>query len=59
MYSHPEYVNQDMSKDDLRGRMETDPIDFEIIPHTISRTTGEISKITTKALKIRASYDIK
>ena len=57
MFSHPEYVNQALATRDLQQRMGMDTVELELLPHSISHTTAEDIKITTKALKVRAIYD--
>lgn len=55
--SHPEYVKQALVTQDLKRRMDVKVVRFELLPHFITHTTAEGTKITTNALKIRVEYD--
>ena len=57
VHSHPEYVNQALATQDLKRRTNSTEVRFELLPHSITHTTAEGTKITTKALKLRVEYD--
>jgi len=50
-------VNQKLAKEDLERRIGKEIAEFEITAHNILHATGKGNKITTKALKIRLSYN--
>ena len=55
--SYPEYVNQALATQDLKRRTNSTEVRFELLHHSLTHTTVEGTKITTKALKIRVEYD--
>ena len=57
VHSHPEYVNQALATQDLKRRTNSTEVRFELLPHSLTHTTAEGTKITTKALKLRVEYD--
>ena len=57
LHSHPDFTNQRAAIEDLRSRMETRDLEFELAPHTISHQADDETKIVTKALKVRSNLD--
>ena len=57
LYLHPEYTHQRLAISDLRLRMKTRTLEFELVPHTISHHTKDNVQIKTRALKVRSNYD--
>ena len=59
LYSHPEYTNQRLATNDLRARMSTRKLEFEVVPHNITHITKDGVRIATRALKVRSNFDDK
>ena len=59
LYLHPEYTNQRLAVHDLRSRMTTRKLEFEVVPHNIVHTTRDNVKISTRALKVRTNFNDK
>ena len=59
LYSHPEYTSQTLAASDLRSRMSTRKLEFELVPHNIVHITSSDKKIRTRALKVRSNFNDK
>ena len=56
LFSHPDFTNHKEAISDLRNRMKSDDLEFELIPQTISYPNDDNVKISTKALKVRSNF---
>lgn len=56
LFSHPDFTNQANAVKELKQKIQSSDLEFELVPHRISHIDKDNQKISTRALKVRCNF---